>query len=74
MTAQQILKELIIAFGCDQIQIELIYLSLNKLLDMPNIGVRTETISLYKEIYLFKRQELIPNIKYSKEMVKVFIF
>ena len=68
------MKDLIINFGCDQINIENIYPTLNKLLDFSNAGVRSEAINIYKEIYLFKRKEIFNHIKFSKDLLKVYIF
>jgi hypothetical protein len=46
---------------------------INKLLENTNIGVRSETINLVKEIYLYKRKDIFKFVKFSKDSIKVFI-
>jgi len=52
---------------------EFIVSHINKLLENTNIGVKSETINLVKEIYLFKRKEIFKFIKFNKDTIKVII-
>lgn len=54
----------------EEFSLEFISGHINKLLENTNIGVRSETINLVKEIYLFKRKDFIKHIKFNKESIK----
>lgn len=58
----------------EEFSLEFISNYINKLLENTNIGVRSETINLVKEIYLFKRKEILKYVKFNKESIKVFYF
>ncbi len=52
---------------------EFIGTHINRLLENTNIGVRSETINLVKEIYLFKRKDIFEYIKFNKDTIKVIV-
>ena len=58
----------------EEFSLEFISNHINKLLENTNIGVRGETINLVKEIYLFKRKEILKYVKFNKESIKVFYY
>jgi len=57
----------------EEFSLEFISGHINKLLENTNIGVRSETINLVKEIYLFKRKEILKFVKFNKDSIKVFL-
>ena len=56
----------------EEFSLEFIGNHITKLLENTNIGVRSETINLIKEIYLYKRKEILKYVKFNKDSIKVF--
>ena len=57
----------------EEFSLEFIGNHITKLLENTNIGVRSETINLIKEIYLYKRKEILKYVKFNKDSIKVFL-
>jgi hypothetical protein len=55
----------------DDFSLEFFGNHINKLLENTNIGVRSETINLVKEIYLYKRKDIFKFVKFNKDSIKV---